>query len=174
MRVGRTVAAATVLAACIASAPGAFAVAVGEQAPACTAADAGSAPPFDPARFRGRVVYVDFWASWCAPCAEAFPFLDALQRESGAAGLQVLGIGLDERPEAARRFLERHPVGFAITADASGRCPRLFGVEAMPSSYLVDRRGRVRHVHRGFRAGDVPELRRRVRQLLDEDSPDGR
>lgn len=143
---------------------------VGRTAPACKLTDVGDQQPVALEQYRGRVLWLDFWASWCATCAESFPFLNALERDFGARGLSVLAINLDEDPEDAREFLARHPARFAQAADRSGRCPREFGVEAMPSSYLVDRRGVIRHVQRGFRAGEAAELRAQIEALLAEEA----
>jgi thiol-disulfide isomerase/thioredoxin len=140
----------------------------GTSAPGCRFAQLAGRPGGDLQQFHGRVVYLDFWASWCAPCAQAFPFLNALHKEFGGRGLAVVGVNVDELPADALRFLQRTPATFAIGADATGSCPRAFGVEAMPTSYLIDRSGTIRHVHAGFRAGDVADLRRRVEQLLGE------
>jgi thiol-disulfide isomerase/thioredoxin len=120
-------------------------------------------------QFRGAVLWVDFWASWCGSCAESFPFLDDLDREFRARGLVVLGVNLDEVPEDARDFLARHPVGFTQAADPSWQCPRTFGLRGMPVAYLIDRHGSVRHVEQGFRAGEAPRLRSLVEALLAED-----
>ena len=145
-------------------------VETGRAAPNCTLTPVGGAQPYDTQRYRGKVLYVDFWASWCPPCARSFPFMNALDRELRDRGLQVLGINLDEDPEDAKRFLEKYPAEFSVAFDASGRCPQDFGVQAMPSSYLVDRKGTIRHVHLGFRRGESEELRGLVEQLLAESS----
>jgi thiol-disulfide isomerase/thioredoxin len=136
--------------------------------PACALSPLGDAPVPDLARLRGHVIYVDFWASWCAPCAKAFPFLNRLEREFRAQGLHVVGINVDENAADATAFLARHPALFELAADAGGQCPRAFDVRAMPSSYLVDRQGLIRHVHLGFSAQDAAQLRRRVQELLQE------
>lgn len=117
---------------------------------------------------RGRVVLVDFWASWCAPCAKSFPFLNALDRAYRDRGLRVVGINVDERPEDARRFLARFPASFTVAVDRTGRCPERFDVRVMPSSFLVDRDGRIRHVHEGFRSEETGGMRQRIEALLDE------
>jgi thiol-disulfide isomerase/thioredoxin len=143
-------------------------VETGDVAPECVLKPLRDASPDEIARLRGHVVWIDFWASWCAPCAEAFPFLDALDRDFRDRGLRILAIDLDEDPADVAAFLERHQVSFALAADPTGECPRRFGVEGMPSSYLVDRKGVVRHVQRGFQAGEAEELRRRVEELLAE------
>jgi peroxiredoxin len=123
---------------------------------------------FDLHELRGKVVYLDFWASWCTPCAKSFRFLNELDGDLKARGLQVVGINLDEIPEDATGFLTKHPARFTLAADRDFECAKAFDVQAMPSSYLVDRKGMVRHVHLGFRAGESGELRGLVEQLLAE------
>ncbi len=140
----------------------------GTAAPACTLQTLGEGSQIHVEQFKGKVVYVDFWASWCAPCVRSFPFMNELDREFRDRGLQVLAINLDEKLEDAQKFLAKHPARFILAADRSGQCPRDFGVRGMPSSYLVDRRGIIRHVHLGFRPGDARKLRALVEQLLAE------
>ncbi len=140
------------------------------QAPDCTLRSFPGEEAYALHSFRqGKVVWVDFWASWCGTCAEAVPFLNDLDREFRGRGLQVLGINLDEDPQDARAFLDKHPASFALAQDAQGDCPRSFGVEAMPSSYLIDRRGVIRHVFLGFQPGEAADLRAQVSRLLDEE-----
>lgn len=138
-------------------------------APNCVLSSLDGTQRYDIRQFFGKVLYVDFWASWCGPCAQSFPFLNELDRDLGSLGLQVLGINLDEKPADALKFLAVHPARFPIAADAAGACPRSFGVTAMPSSYLIDRRGVIRHVHAGFRRGQADQLRDIVQALLLED-----
>jgi thiol-disulfide isomerase/thioredoxin len=138
------------------------------SAPECALTSIDDARRLDLAQFRGKVVYLDFWASWCPPCVKSFPFLNQLDRDLEGQGLAVIGVNLDERPEDAEAFLAVHPARFTVAADRDFRCAKDFDVEAMPSSYLVDRRGIIRHVHRGFRAGEADDLRARVERLLAE------
>lgn len=98
----------------------------------------------------GKVILVDFWASWCAPCKASFPVLDALQNAYKDKGLIVLGVNVDEKADDMRRFLEANPVSFATVRDARQTLVSAADVPSMPSSFLVDRRGRVRFVHTGF------------------------
>lgn len=120
-------------------------------------------------QFRGKVLYLDFWASWCGPCAQSFPFMNHLHQELRSRGLQVVGINLDEEPGDAAAFLAKRPAHFDVAMDADKSCAQQFGVKAMPSSYLVDRQGVIRHVHLGFRpGGEADELRNLVEQLLAE------
>jgi thiol-disulfide isomerase/thioredoxin len=141
---------------------------VGRIAPACSLTSVGDGEPVALAPDRGKVLWIDFWASWCSSCAESFPFLMALDRDFRVRGLEIVAVNFDEEPEEVQAFLERHPARFEVAADRSGACPRDFGVEAMPTAYLVDRRGVIRHVHRGFRAQDAGALRELVEALLEE------
>jgi thiol-disulfide isomerase/thioredoxin len=150
----------------------ATAVEPGQPAPNCALGAVAGAERYELSEFQGSVLWVDFWASWCGKCADAFAFLDDLDRELGAQGFRVLGINLDEERQDAMSFLAKHPVGFAQAADPDGVCPRRFGVEAMPAAYLVDRRGFVRHVHLGFRAGETESLRALVQALIAEEHAD--
>lgn len=143
-------------------------VRIGDSAPACQASAMSAGKRLDLAAHRGRVVYVDFWASWCAPCAKAFPFLNRLDAEFGQSGLTVVGISVDERLADAERFLKRFPARFETAHDATGSCPRAFGVIGMPSSYLIDRHGRIRAIHVGFRDGDAVQRTEEIERLLRE------
>jgi len=118
------------------------------------------------AQYRGKVVYLDFWASWCGPCAVALPALDRLHREFPDDQFQVLAVNVDAKPELAKTFLRRRPVSYPSAYDPKGQIPVQFGVETMPTSFLIDRQGVVRHVHRGFREEDVPDLRKRIQELV--------
>lgn len=118
--------------------------------------------------FRGKVVYLDFWASWCTTCVLSFPFLNRLNRTYEAQGLSVVGIGMDEKAEDARRFLGLHPATFNIALGDNAPCARGFGVSAMPSSFVLDRNGVVRYAHQGFRLDDAEGLRVVVEKLVAE------
>lgn len=149
------------------------AIEAGGAAPDCTLTGIGDSSTYDTRQFRGKVVYVDFWASWCGPCAKSFPFLNQLHNALKEKGLQVIGVNLDENPEDAKAFLTDYPVDFPVAADTGEQCARKFDVKAMPSSYLVDRNGIVRHVHFGFRSDEAEDVRKLVEQLLAE-APQGR
>jgi peroxiredoxin len=152
---------------------GAFAAdkSAGSPAPDCTLTSVGEGPNYDLKQFRGKVLYLDFWASWCTTCVKSFPFMNDLVHEFGDKGLQILGINLDEKPESAKAFLVKHPAHFTIAADRTGTCPRSFEVKAMPATYLIDRNGVVRYRHLGFRAEQTAEIRTQVASLLAEPAP---
>ena len=120
------------------------------------------------ASLRGKVVYVDFWASWCVPCRQSMPALDEMYRSMQGQGFTVVGVNKDVSRELARRFLDKVPVGFVLVMDAQDAAAKAFDVKAMPSGYLVDRKGVVRHVHRGFTDETAAQLRREVEALLKE------
>ncbi|MEQ1663412.1 MAG: TlpA disulfide reductase family protein [Thiobacillus sp.] len=140
----------------------------GDSVPACALMPLETHPHKSLADLRGQVVYLDFWASWCAPCAKAFPHLNRIREEFSAQGFEVLGVNLDGRSADAQAFLNRHRPSFALATDKQGACPRAFGVKAMPSGYLIDRAGVIRQVFTGFRAGDETRLRDAVQRLLQE------
>lgn len=141
---------------------------VGNTAPECKLSALGEGPAVDIRQFKGKVVYLDFWASWCTTCVKSFPFMNELTHEFGDKGLQVLGINVDEKPENAKAFLTKHPAHFANGADRSGACPKSFDVRAMPATYLIDRRGVVRFKHFGFKSEQTDEVRAQIAKLLAE------
>lgn len=134
------------------------------------AGDPGEAPGADRAPvvrgFEGRVTLVDFWASWCPTCEQAFGFLDALARDDRLAGLDVVAINLDASARDARDFLAGRELAFEVYRDATGRCPRGFGLVGMPQAFLIDASGRVVAVTRGFRPGEARAMRERIEALL--------
>src|SRR5262249_3147575 len=100
---------------------------VGVAAPACQLTPMGGSPAVDLRQYQGKVLYVDFWASWCIPCAKSFPFMNTLDKEYRERGLQIVGINVDEKSEDAREFLAKFTPSFPVAADASGKCPQAFG-----------------------------------------------
>ena len=120
-------------------------------------------------QFRGKVVLLDFWASWCAPCKASFPMLAKLDRELGARGFQVVAIGIDEKPTAAEAFVKKLNPGFPTLHDLGQKLVRRVEVPTMPTSFLLGRDGKVRFIHRGFHGDRTEsELRRQIAELLAE------
>lgn len=147
-----------------------FAAEVGGNAPNCALNTIGTNQSASLQQFQGKVLLVDFWASWCSICAQSFPFLNTLHQRYQAKGLQIVGINVDEKPGDAQHFLSKHPANFIVANNVAQDCARDFDVKAMPSSYLIDRHGVVRYIHLGFRAGEVKQLHSMVEQLLAEKS----
>jgi thiol-disulfide isomerase/thioredoxin len=117
---------------------------------------------------RGKVVFLDFWASWCAPCQKSMPQLDALAKELPADRFSLVGVNVDKDTAAARKLAGKHGVAYPSASDPQGGLPARFGLETMPTAYLIDGDGVIRYVHRGFRDGDIRELRERIEKLLAE------
>ena len=137
----------------------------GSAAPPFTLPDAaGEAVSLAP--LRGRVVYVDFWASWCTPCRRSFPWMNALQARYGKDGLAIVGINVDKRREDAERFLRDTPASFTVVYDAKGATPAAYDVKGMPSAYLVDRKGNVVAVEEGFHDERRDDVEAQIRALL--------
>ena len=115
---------------------------------------------------KGRVVLVDFWASWCAPCKRSFPWMNELQRKYGEQGLAVVAINVDKRRADADRFLAQVPANFDVVFDPDGKTPAAYAVRGMPSSYLVDARGNVVEVEAGFNDQRAAAFEARIRALV--------
>jgi len=142
------------------------AVEPGDAAPAFSAHALEGDSTISLAAYRGKVVYLDFWASWCGPCQAAMPALESLRGEFPADQFQVLAVNVDQDPEKAKTFLSRHKVGYQMVSDPEGRLPSTYGLKTMPTSYIIDKAGVVRFVHPGFRNSDVEELRSQIKGLL--------
>lgn len=118
---------------------------------------AAATQPFSVAAYEGKVVVVDFWASWCVPCRRSFPWLNAMHDKYSAKGLVIVGVNLDAERAEAEAFLSEFPAKFQIHFDDSKALAREFGVVAMPSSYLLGADGEVRAKHFGFKVKQQDE-----------------
>jgi cytochrome c biogenesis protein CcmG/thiol:disulfide interchange protein DsbE len=138
-------------------------------------ASATPAPAFDlPGRtgrvsldaLRGKVVYVDFWASWCEPCRKSFPWLSALHTRYSAKGLVIVAINLDKERTAADAFLEQYPAPFLVAFDPFGKTAEAFDVPAMPSSYLIGPTGIIMHAQAGFDPKETGRIENLIKEAL--------
>jgi thiol-disulfide isomerase/thioredoxin len=143
---------------------------VGAAAPAWTNVSALAGAPSSIAQLRGRVVLLDFWASWCGPCRMLAPRLSALKEKLGAQGLTVVGITTDEAERAAV-FAEKHQMRYGIVVDKDGDTSRAYGITGLPTMLLVDKKGVVREVFVGFDPGADARLEAALRALLAEAAP---
>ncbi|MGB3429615.1 MAG: TlpA disulfide reductase family protein [Burkholderiaceae bacterium] len=134
-----------------------------------------SAPSFDVpgtaanvrlADMKGKVVYVDFWASWCAPCKQSFPWMNDMQAKYGARGLQIVGITVDRKREDAEKFLASTPAKFMVAFDTTGKVAEAYKPKGMPTSYLIGADGVLRAMHVGFKDSDRAELEREIEAAL--------
>ena len=127
-----------------------------------------SAAPLDLSALRGRVVYLDFWASWCGPCRQSFPWMDSMQKAYEAQGLTVLAINVDRDRADADRFLKIFHPEFEIRFDPEGSWAEEFKVSGMPTSVIIDRHGAVRFTHVGFWPAQGDVSAQQIRKLLAE------
>jgi thiol-disulfide isomerase/thioredoxin len=125
-----------------------------------------SAPPAELGDIKGKVVLVDFWASWCVPCRHSFPWMNQMQQKYGAQGLQIIGVNLDDDKSAADKFLKETPAKFTLRFDPAGTLARKFDVQTMPSSYVLDSAGNVIAKHFGFKVGETDEYEAQIRAAL--------
>ena len=117
--------------------------------------------------YAGKIVYLDFWASWCGPCKQSFPWMNEMQGKYGAKGLQIIGINLDAKREDGQRFLARTAASFTIGFDPAGRLARLYAVKGMPSSVLIGRDGKITLIHVGFDPAARVELEQAIVAALE-------
>jgi cytochrome c biogenesis protein CcmG/thiol:disulfide interchange protein DsbE len=116
---------------------------------------------------RGKIVYVDFWASWCVPCRESFPWMNAMQGRYAGRDLLIVAVNLDEKRADADAFLARYPAQFRVAFDATSASAKAFGVKAMPTSFIVGRDGTLLYEHRGFRESQTPAVEAEIQHALD-------
>jgi cytochrome c biogenesis protein CcmG, thiol:disulfide interchange protein DsbE len=127
---------------------------------------ARAAPPPALAPVEGRVIWVDFWASWCVPCRRSFPWLNAMQRKYGSRGLQIIAVNVDKDRALADAFLAEVPAEFSLRFDPAGDLAKQFEVQTMPSSFVLDADGNVLERHFGFRTADTADYERGIREAL--------
>jgi len=118
------------------------------------------------AAYKNQVVYVDFWASWCKPCQKSFPFMNTLEKKYGNKGLKIIAINLDSDVSAAKGFLKKNPAKFTVAYDPEGSTAGAYGLKVMPTSYLIDRKGNLINVHKGFKENQKAKLERMITKAL--------
>jgi len=145
--------------------------------PAASALDAGAKMPeiglkdlsgktVDLAALSGKVVIVDFWATWCAPCKEELPELEKFHKKYAAKGLAIVGVSIDKEAGVVKPFLDKLKISFPVVHDGAHSLAGKYSPPRMPSSYIVDKKGIVRYVHGGYRASDAAEFEKQIQELL--------
>jgi peroxiredoxin len=136
-------------------------------APAFTL-NALSGQPGALSQYKGQVVMVNFWATWCGPCQQEMPLLDQMYKKYKPAGFTLIGVNVDKEAPPVKELLARKPVSFPVLLDPANQVSKAYHVDEMPSSVIIDRKGDIRYIHRGYRPGDENEYQDRIRQLIRE------
>lgn len=132
----------------------------------CAPTSLATTEKIDLKSLQGKIVYVDFWASWCEPCRYSFPLLNQLRKEFSENDLVMIGISVDENKNDALDFLKKTPAEFQVALDTAGVCPTEFNVEGMPSSFVLSRNGELLYSHKGFRKADENIIRQKISQAI--------
>jgi thiol-disulfide isomerase/thioredoxin len=122
----------------------------------------------DLSQYQEKVVYIDFWASWCGPCRESFPWINAINDKYKDKGLIVIGVNVDAERESAELFLKTNPANFNLLADPTGMLAEKYALLGMPSSFVIDGKGVVRERHVGFKKSNVQQYEDGIVTLLNE------
>jgi thiol-disulfide isomerase/thioredoxin len=117
---------------------------------------------------RGKVVMLNFWASWCGPCRKEMPLLDEMHTRYNKAGLELYGVNVEQNTDDAEKLLKELGTGFPILWDRDSKVSKLYQVNAMPTTIMIDKDGKVRYVNRGYKAGDEEKYREQIRELIRE------
>src|ERR1700728_4628025 len=136
--------------------------------PAAFQSPAAAGDPVSLAGLKGQVVLINFWASWCGPCRQEMPVLDQLYRKYKAAGFTLLGVNVEPKSADALGFLKATPVTFPILFDTDSQVSKLYEVSGMPSTVILDRAGKVRYIHHGYKPGEESDYQDQIRTLLRE------
>jgi peroxiredoxin len=151
----------------IVAASAAFAGDAGGPAPAFTLSELdGSQGAL--AQYKGQVVMVNFWATWCGPCQQEMPLLDQMYKKYKPAGFTLIGVNVDKEAPPVKELLARKPVSFPVMLDPANQVSKAYHVDEMPSSVIIDRKGEIRYIHRGYKPGDENDYQDRIRQLIRE------
>ena len=141
---------------------------VAGPAPAFTLTSAVTGQQAALSEYKGQVVLVNFWATWCGPCQQEMPLLEQMYKKYKPAGFTLIGVNVDKEAPPVKELLTRKPVSFPVLLDPANQVSKAYHVDEMPSSVIIDRKGVIRYIHRGYKPGDENEYQDRIRQLIRE------
>jgi len=118
------------------------------------------------AKLKGKVVYLDFWASWCDPCRKSFPWMNDMHSRYDSNKFTIIAVNLDSSKKDASKFLHKMPADFPIAYDPEGTVASKYNLKAMPSSYLIDKSGSLVYSHKGYREGDTAIIEKKIASLI--------
>ena len=130
--------------------------------------DSMAGAPVSLDQYKGQVVMINFWASWCGPCRTEMPILDKLHAKYKPMGFTMIGVNVEPDSSLAATWLKSTPVSFPILFDTKSEVSKLYAVAGMPSTVIIDRKGNLRWLHRGYKAGDENEYLNQIRALVRE------
>lgn len=143
----------------------AYSAGVGEAAPVFTLKDMkGNTVTLE--SFKGKIVFLDFWASWCGPCKEEFPELDALYQKYKKDGFEVIGVSVDNSASNVAEFLKKRPISFTVLTNTKGDVAETYGLPGMPTGFIIGKDGIIRHRHAGFSKAFLPVYEKEIVELL--------
>lgn len=117
-------------------------------------------------KYKGKVLIVDFWASWCGPCKASFAAYNELLKKYGSKGLVIVGVNIDNDPAKAKEFLADNPASFHIASDADKKVAGAYNLPTMPTAYIIGRSGDILHTHAGYHEGDLAGIEQEVQAAL--------
>ncbi len=118
--------------------------------------------------YKGQVVYLDFWASWCSPCKDSFPWMNDMQAKYKDQGVTFIAINVERKKKNADAFLTETPANFTIAFDSKGKTPKLYDVMGMPSAFIIGKDGNILHSHIGFHSSDLAEYEAHIQEALNK------
>ncbi|HHI92106.1 MAG TPA: TlpA family protein disulfide reductase [Gammaproteobacteria bacterium] len=118
--------------------------------------------------FKGRVVYLDFWATWCPPCRKSFPWMDEMHERYKDEGLSIIAVSVDKKRGQIEQFVKKTEPAFIVAHDPTGKVAKSYKIRAMPTTYLIDRNGQLVMTHMGFRSKDKDKLEATIQSLLEK------
>jgi thiol-disulfide isomerase/thioredoxin len=167
MNLWKRICAVTVLSVGVAGAASNGPLASGNPAPAFDL-DSLAGKHVNLADYKGQVVLINFWASWCGPCRKEMPILEQLNKAYKSKGVQLVGVNVEPNSEDAKKYLQSTPVTFPILLDRASTVSKLYQVQGMPNTVILDRSGKVRYIHRGYQPGAENEYLDQIRMLVRE------